>query len=136
MAGVCRYEFAHDLIREVAYNSILRSQRGVLHQRILAAMEAGAAGREDEVAEALCQHALKAEDWVKADRYGYLAARKASARSAFREAKEYFQIAMDANRWRVAESVARRQRAVDLRIEFANVLRFPGRHRALARHWS
>src|SRR6185437_13497171 len=59
------YEFAHDLIREVAYDSILRSQRGALHQRILAAMEANAAGREEEVA-----------DWLKADRYGHLAARR------------------------------------------------------------
>jgi tetratricopeptide (TPR) repeat protein len=110
------YEFAHDLIREVAYDSILRSQRGALHQRILAAMEANAAGREEEVAEALCQHALKAEDWLKADRYGHLAARKASARSAFREARDYFQTAMDAVD-RQPESVAREQRAVDLRIE-------------------
>jgi class 3 adenylate cyclase/tetratricopeptide (TPR) repeat protein len=110
------YEFAHDLIREVAYDSILRSQRGMLHQRILAAIEAGAAGREEEVAEALCQHALKAEDWVKAERYGHMAARKAFARSAFRDATEYFQLGMDAVD-RQAESVAREQRAIDLRIE-------------------
>jgi tetratricopeptide (TPR) repeat protein len=88
----------------------------MLHQRILAAMEAGASGREEEVAEALCQHALKAEDWVKADRYGHLAAKKAYARSAFREATDYFQIAMDAVD-KQPESIAREQRAVDLRIE-------------------
>ena len=34
------YEFAHDLIREVAYDSILRPQREELHRRILAALEA------------------------------------------------------------------------------------------------
>jgi len=110
------YEFAHDLIREVAYDSILRSQRGGLHQRILAAMEASSAGREEEVAEALCQHAVKAEDWVKADRYGQIAARKAFARSAFREATEHFEIAMDAVD-KQPESVERERRAVDLRIE-------------------
>jgi class 3 adenylate cyclase/tetratricopeptide (TPR) repeat protein len=110
------YEFAHDLIREVAYDSILRSQRGGLHQRILAAVEASAVGREEEVAEALCQHAVKAQDWPKADRYGHLAAKKAFARSAFREATEYFQTAMDAVD-KQPESVAREQRAVDLRIE-------------------
>ena len=38
------YVFAHDLIREVAYESILRSQREVLHRRILTAMEASADG--------------------------------------------------------------------------------------------
>jgi class 3 adenylate cyclase/tetratricopeptide (TPR) repeat protein len=110
------YEFAHDLIREVAYDSILRSHRGELHNRILRAMEASAPGREEEIAEALCQHAVKAQDWVKADRYGHMAAKKAFTRSAFREATEYFEIAMDAVD-KQPESVAREQRAVDLRIE-------------------
>jgi len=110
------YVFAHDLIRQVAYDSILRSQRGELHQRILAAMETGAAGREEEVVEALCQHAVKAQDWAKADRYGHLAAKKAFARSAFRDATEYFQIAMDAVD-KQPESTVRERRAIDLRIE-------------------
>jgi class 3 adenylate cyclase/tetratricopeptide (TPR) repeat protein len=110
------YEFAHDLIREVAYDSILRAHRGELHKRILQAIEARAAGREEEVAEALCQHAVKAQDWVKADHYGHMAASKAFARSAFRDATEYFQIAMDAID-KQPESPAREQRAIDLRIE-------------------
>src|SRR5262249_47547061 len=89
------YEFAHDLIREVAYDSILRSHRGELHKRILTALEAKMSGREEQVAEALCQHAVAAQDWIKADRYGHMAAKKAFARSAFRDATEYFEIAMD-----------------------------------------
>ena len=110
------YVFAHDLIREVAYESILRSQREVLHRRILTALESTAAGREEDVAEALCHHAIKAQDWSKADRYGHLAARKAFARSAFRDATEYFKAAMDAVD-KQPESTAREQRAIDLRIE-------------------
>lgn len=110
------YEFAHDLIREVAYDSILRPQREELHRRILAALEAGSPGREEDVAEALCHHAVKAQDWVKADRYGHLAAKKAFARSAFRDATGYFQIAMDAVD-KQPVSTAREQRAIDLRIE-------------------
>ena len=110
------YIFAHDLIREVAYESILRSQREVLHRRILAALETISAGREEHVAEALCYHAVKAQDWEKADRYAHLAARKAFARSAFRDATEYFKIAMDAVD-KQPESTAREQRAIDLRIE-------------------
>src|SRR6202790_324912 len=110
------YEFAHDLIREVAYDSILRPQREELHRRILAAMEASCSGREEEVAEALCHHAVKAQDWVKADQYGHMAAKKAFARSAFRDATGYFQIAMDAVDKQPA-SIAREQRAIDLRIE-------------------
>jgi class 3 adenylate cyclase/tetratricopeptide (TPR) repeat protein len=110
------YEFAHDLIREVAYDSILRPQREELHRRILAALEAQSLGHEEDVAEALCHHAVKAQDWVKADRYGEMAAKKAFARSAFREATEYFQIAMDAVD-KQPLSTAREQRAIDLRIE-------------------
>jgi class 3 adenylate cyclase/tetratricopeptide (TPR) repeat protein len=110
------YEFAHDLIREVAYDSILRSQRGELHQRILTALEAGSSGREEQIAEALCQHAQRAQDWLKADRYGHMAAKKALSRSAFREAREYFGVAIDAID-KQPISVAREQRAVDLRIE-------------------
>lgn len=110
------YVFAHDLIREVAYESILRSQREVLHRRILTALETTSSGREEDVAEALCHHAVKAQDWSKADRYGHLAARKAFARSAFRDATEYFKVAMDAVD-KQPESTAREQRAIDLRIE-------------------
>jgi class 3 adenylate cyclase/tetratricopeptide (TPR) repeat protein len=110
------YEFAHDLIREVAYDSILRPQREELHRRILAALEAGSPGREEEVAEALCHHAVKALDWVKADRYGQMAAKKAFARSAFRDATGYYQTAMDAVE-KQPPSIAREQRAIDLRIE-------------------
>lgn len=110
------YIFAHDLIREVAYESILRSQREVLHRRILAALETTSAGREEDVAEALCHHAVRAQDWTKADRYGHLAARKALAKSAFRDATGYFQFAMDAVD-KQSVSIPREQRAIDLRIE-------------------
>src|SRR5256885_1986097 len=75
-----------------------------------------AAGREEDVAEALCHHAVKAQDWSKVDRYGHLAARKAFARSAFRDATEYFKAAMNAVD-KQPESTAREQRAIDLRIE-------------------
>src|SRR5450759_3957260 len=110
------HEFAHDLIREVAYDSILRPQREELHRRILAAIEANSRGREEDVAEAICHHAVKAQDWVKADHYGLMAAKKAFARSAFRDATGYFQIAMDAVD-KLPASTAREQRAIDLRIE-------------------
>ena len=110
------YEFAHDLIREVAYDSILRPQREELHRRILTALEVQSRGHEEDVAEALCHHAVKAQDWVKVDRYGSMAAKKAFARSAFRDATGYFEIAMDAVDKQPA-SIAREQRAIDLRIE-------------------
>lgn len=110
------HEFSHDLIREVAYDSILRTQREELHRRILTALELNSAGHEADVAEALSHHAVKAQDWVKANDYGQLAARKALARSAFRDAAGYFQSAIDAVD-RLPGSVEREQRAIDVRIE-------------------
>ena len=110
------YVFAHDLIREVAYESILRAQREVLHRRILEALETTSIGREEDVAEALCHHAAKALEWRRASHYGQIAARKAFARSAFRDATGYFRIAMDAVD-KEPTSTAREQRAIDLRIE-------------------
>ncbi len=114
--AAAEYEFAHDLIREVAYDSILRPQREELHRRILVAMEAISQGREQEVAEALCHHAVQARDWAKAEHYAGMAAKKAFARSAFRDATGYFEIAMDAVD-KLPASTAREQRAIDLRIE-------------------
>ena len=114
--GSLEYGFAHDLIREVAYDSILRPQRQELHRRTLSALETISQGREQEVAEALCHHAVQAQDWLKADHYGEMAAKKAFARSAFRDATGYFEIAMDAVDKQPA-STAREQRAIDLRIE-------------------
>src|SRR5262249_3507452 len=109
------YVFAHDLVREVAYDSILRSQREVLHRRILSTLEVSGA-RDEDIAESLCHHAVNAQDWDKADRYGHLAAQKAFARSAFRDATDYFQIAMKAVD-KQPESTMREQRAIDLRLE-------------------
>jgi class 3 adenylate cyclase/tetratricopeptide (TPR) repeat protein len=110
------HEFSHDLIREVAYDSILRTQREELHRRILTALEVNSAGHEADVAEALCHHAIKAQDWARAGRYGLLAARKSLARSAFRDAAGYFQSTIDAVD-RLPGSIEREQQAIDLRIE-------------------
>jgi tetratricopeptide (TPR) repeat protein len=82
----------------------------------LTALEATSSGHEDDVADALCHHAAKALDWAKAEHYGHMAARKAFARSAFRDAAGYFQVAMDAID-KQPVSIPREQRAIDLRIE-------------------
>jgi class 3 adenylate cyclase/tetratricopeptide (TPR) repeat protein len=119
------YVFAHDLVREVAYDSILRSQREVMHRRILAALEVSGTNAED-IAESLCHHAARAQEWGKADRYAHLAAKKAFARSAFRDAAEYFEIAMEAVD-KQPESTLREQRAIDLRIEARQPLLALGR---------
>src|SRR5206468_6850531 len=96
-------------------------------RQILKALETISTGREEDVAEALCHHAVKAQDWAKAERYGCMAARKAFAKSAFRDATGYFQFAMDAVDKQPA-SIPREQQAIDLRIEDRKSTRLNSSH--------
>jgi len=112
-AGATSYGFAHDLIREVAYQSMLRAERRELHRALLNSLERHAALSEPDL---LCHHALEAEDWPRADQYGHLAARQALANSAFSEATQYFERAIAAVD-KQPPSRQREERAIDLRIE-------------------
>jgi tetratricopeptide (TPR) repeat protein len=112
-ARTTSYGFAHDLIREVAYQSMLRAERRDLHRALLNSLERHSALTEPDL---LCHHALEAEDWVRADQYGHLAARQALANSAFTEATQYFERAIAAVD-RQPASRQREERAIDLRIE-------------------
>jgi class 3 adenylate cyclase/tetratricopeptide (TPR) repeat protein len=115
------YEFPHDLIREVAYDSIPGQHREQLHGQILRATELAALDHKEGAAEILSYHAVKARAWPEASSYAHLAARKCLARSALYDAAQYFEIAMDAVD-RLDASVEREQRAIDLRIETRLVL--------------
>lgn len=107
------YGFAHDLIREVAYGSLLRAERRELHRAVLNCLERQSSLTEPDL---LCQHAFEAEDWSRADRYGHLAAQRALANSAFNEATLYFEKAIAAVD-KLPPSQLREERAIDLRIE-------------------
>ena len=84
------YEFAHDLLRVVTYESILKEMRVEYHRRALAALEARVGDQSDEQMEALCEHATASMDWPKAEHYASLIARKAMGRSIFRHAARYY----------------------------------------------
>lgn len=108
------FEFSHDMIRQVAYESMVGSAREYVHARILAALEGEEAGR-DEI-DRLCYHATRAKAWGKAFGYGREVARKCLARSAFADATAYYEIAIDAVD-RTSVSRARENDAIDLRTE-------------------
>jgi tetratricopeptide (TPR) repeat protein len=110
------YEFPHDLIREVAYDSMPGRDREQLHGHILRAIELASLDHKEGAAEILSHHAVKARAWPEAGSYAHLAARKCLARSALYDAARYLEIAMDAVD-RLDASVEREQRAIDLRIE-------------------
>jgi predicted ATPase/class 3 adenylate cyclase len=108
------FEFPHDMVRQVTYDSMVERTRERVHTRILSALESDENWREE--ADKLCYHATRAKDWAKALAYGRNVARKCVARSAFADATSHFEIAMDALD-RTAISRERETEAIDLRIE-------------------
>jgi class 3 adenylate cyclase len=60
------FAFRHMLFRDVAYQTLTRTDRSVLHGAAAAWIEAGAARREDEVAEIVAYHRHEALDQARA----------------------------------------------------------------------
>lgn len=85
------YTFKHALTHEVAYSGMLNERRGVLHRRIVDALETLYSGRLTEQVERLAHHALRGELWDKAYSYSRQAGEKAIGRSANREAIAAFE---------------------------------------------
>ena len=107
-------EFPHDMIRQVAYDSMLGPAREDLHARILSTLE----GEEDsrQEVERLCYHATRGKAWGKTFDYGRNVARRCVARSAFADATSYYEIAIEALD-KLPYSRAREIEAIDLRTE-------------------
>jgi tetratricopeptide (TPR) repeat protein len=121
------YTFKHALTHEVAYESLLQERRRGLHGRIVEALEALAGERVTEQVDRLAHHALRGEVWDKALAYGRQAGEKAMARSAHREAVEYFEQALSALS-HLPEQRDAREQAVDLRLALRNALFPSGNH--------
>jgi DNA-binding winged helix-turn-helix (wHTH) protein/tetratricopeptide (TPR) repeat protein len=110
-----KYEFAHDLIRLVAYNSLPEAARLRRHREILAVLEMETAASEARSA-LLCRHAVGSAQWARARDYAVSIARTCLERSAFADAAQYFETAIDAVD-RLPECLERERAAIDLRIE-------------------
>lgn len=116
--------FAHELVRQVAYESILLPARRSIHEQILAALEATSDAADRRAL--LCHHAIRAEAWRKAAQHGHAVARKSMEQSAYADAAAHFEIALDALD-RLPETVEREQEAIDLRLEARGALTAIGR---------
>jgi class 3 adenylate cyclase/tetratricopeptide (TPR) repeat protein len=110
------YTFRHALTHEVAYGSLLRERRRVLHGRIVEALEGLAGDRAAEQVERLAHHALHGEVWDKAVTYCQQAGVRAHHRAAFREAVAYGEQALAALA-HLPEDDDSRRRALDLRVD-------------------
>jgi class 3 adenylate cyclase/tetratricopeptide (TPR) repeat protein len=110
------YTFKHALTHDVAYRSVLKERRRAVHAAVVDAIERLHAARLAEHFERLADHALRGELWEKAVRYYHRSARKAGARSAYREAVVCYERALGALR-SLPDSPKTLERAIDLRFE-------------------
>ncbi len=88
--------FSHALTQAVAYDTVLRSDRRVLHGRVLHALETQHGTHAEPAIDQLTHHALCAEAWPQAARYALEAGQRASRRAAMTEARAYLEAALGA----------------------------------------
>jgi class 3 adenylate cyclase/tetratricopeptide (TPR) repeat protein len=109
------FVFRHALTQDVAYASMLQSERRRLHALIGRAMEDVYAGRLEERTEELVHHFARGEVWDKVARY----AREAGDRAArlFLDAKavEFYELAAEAL-GRLPETADTARQAIDVRL--------------------
>jgi class 3 adenylate cyclase/predicted ATPase len=87
-----RYRFKHALIHDVAYNSLLNSEKRELHKRVARALE-----REGNLSdpELLAHHYEAAEDFAQAVAYRTEAGNLAARGNALKEAERNYEIALN-----------------------------------------
>ena len=88
------FTFKHALTHEVAYGGLLSERKRELHARVVQAIEEVHAERIGEHAERLAHHAVRGGLNDKAVEYLNQAGTKALMRSAYREAKGFFEEAL------------------------------------------
>jgi class 3 adenylate cyclase/tetratricopeptide (TPR) repeat protein len=109
------YVFRHALTQDVAYASLLQSERRRLHALIGAAIEQLHAGRLDERTEELVHHFSRGEVWDKVVRYAREAAERAAALCVDDRAVELYRTALDALA-HLPETPAAAEAGVDIRL--------------------
>ena len=89
------YSFKHALVRDVAYESLLKSRRRAIHAQVLDAIERGIVPAEPEQS---ASHAAAAEQWAKAIHYYGMAGKAALERASHTEGLDLIAKAIDAGR--------------------------------------
>jgi len=116
-----QYTFKHSMTREVAYASLLRERRRLLHAQSAHALVKTASARIDEHVERVAQHAEQGALWDMAVDYLQRSGEKAFALYANTEAATFFERALTALS-HLPETRANLELAVDLRVELRNAL--------------
>jgi tetratricopeptide (TPR) repeat protein/transcriptional regulator with XRE-family HTH domain len=90
-----RYQFPHDLIREVVLSDLSAMRRAHVHQRVAEALEQVPARQQEGRAAELAWHWLEAGDAERALPYVLLAGDQAEAAYAHQDAERHYQSARD-----------------------------------------
>ncbi|MFO1069356.1 MAG: AAA family ATPase [Geminicoccaceae bacterium] len=109
--GRARHVFRHALVRDAAYESLLRSRRRAIHARLLAAIESGLA---PDAADQAGHHAAAAERWDRALHHFGAAGVAALQRAAQAEGMALVTRALDAG-FRLSGDVTAELAMVELR---------------------
>jgi class 3 adenylate cyclase/tetratricopeptide (TPR) repeat protein len=122
-----QFAFHHALTHEVAYGTLLQTQRQTLHARIVVAIEGLYKERLQEHVEQLADHAMRGQLWERALVWLRAASAKAFARSAHRTAVDYLAQALVALT-RLPQSEDRIRLGIDIRFDLRNSLFAIGDH--------
>jgi class 3 adenylate cyclase len=90
------YTFRHALTLEVAYQSLLRERRRLLHARVLSTLEGLETKPVGENIEVLAHHAVRGEVWPRAAAYLHRAGAKAQAEARYEMASSFYAACLDA----------------------------------------
>jgi tetratricopeptide (TPR) repeat protein len=118
------YTFKHALTHEVAYGSIVQGRRA-LHARVVEVMEALYGDRLEEQVDRLAHHTFRGQIWIKALGYLRRAGDRAFARSANRQAAQFFEQAIEVIP-HLPWGMELREQAIDLRLALRNALSLLG----------
>jgi class 3 adenylate cyclase/tetratricopeptide (TPR) repeat protein len=90
------YTFKHALTLEVAYQSLLRERRRILHERVLEALESRPSGTGHDNIEVLAHHAVRGDVWPRAAMYLFRAGARAQAEARYAAAGAFYTASLDA----------------------------------------
>jgi DNA-binding SARP family transcriptional activator/predicted ATPase len=89
------FTFKHALVQQVAYESLVKADRKLLHARLIDAVETLLPHLIDDYVERLSEHAIGAERWDKAEQYLLRSADRALQRSSHNLALSFLQKGLD-----------------------------------------
>jgi tetratricopeptide (TPR) repeat protein len=125
------YSFKHELIREVAYGTMLLGTRRSLHAKAVAIIESRFGDRLDEHMDRLADHAFMAELWEKAVPYQLRSCRRAVRRGANQDAIGIYHRGLGTlSHW--PPSAAKVRAEIDFRLIVVIALEPLGKHRLIA----